>query len=352
MRLRWVFGLLLMWGGRVCAEGIDLYQISIVVPVPQNPKETQTALREAFLSELVRVSGQPAARQNKMILSKADKADAYIDRYFYSHTQSSSVDDPQKIPNTQLNVTFAPRLINGLLNEAKFSAWTIDRPLLMVLTKEEDGSFASRGDPKTISRQIQASFDERGVLYVLPTMDADDLLVLGAVFVSPSADQLALLQERYHYQALLIGEVTHHDKEANGSWSGQWQLVINHNTIPMDQTDQSAQLVIQQTAEQVNTVLAATAKQAATVANKWHEVMVSIQEVQGDVEYQVVRSYLEKLVGAEHVKFISTQDNTVVFQVTGKANWEKAIAVDSVLLPDVAHPNTETQFFYSFNRVY
>lgn len=348
MRLRWGVGLLFVGVLTVCtASAANLYEVHLVVPVPQNPKETQTVLREAFLSEVVLVSGQLKARNSNIILNQADKADAYIDRYNYTHTEKTSAQNPEKIPNTQINVTFAPRLIDKLLNEAKFSAWATDRPLLLVLAKEDDGGFASISMSKSVSKQLQQALAQRGVMYELPKMDADDLLVLGAMFATPSDDQWALIKERYHYQAVLIGELTQHDQDGVVTWSGQWQLMMNNRVTPIDEMASDSQTVIAQTVDQVANVFIAAAAQA----NKVRQFMVSVQGIHSDENYRTVRDYLEKLTSAEMVKFIKTQDDTVIYQVTSKPSLEKTIASDSVLLPDGQNHNTDTQLFYSFNDV-
>jgi hypothetical protein len=341
-------GLLFVWASCVYAEPVtDLYETHIVVPVPQNPRETHAALREALLTVVVRVSGQPDTRNNKYILSKADAVERYVDSYNYTATEKASVDEPQKIPRTQLNVSFAPRLIDQLLVDAKFSAWKEDRPLLLVLAKEEDGGFASTRSAKNISRQLQQALNERGVLYVLPSMDADDLLVMGATFATPSADQWDLLQQRYHYQAVLLGEVAQQNKEDANVWSGRWQLMIDNHTIPLDQADSDQAGVIAQTVDQAANVL----KTAAVQANKTRTFTVTVQGIYDDTAYQKVRGYLEKLTSADSVKFMKTEGQTVVYQVIGKSGLGKLIAADQVLLPDGVHQNTDTQLYYAFNDV-
>lgn len=347
MRARWGIGLLFVWAASVCAESVDdLYQTHIIVPLPQNPKETQAVLREAFLTEVVRVSGQPQTRENKIILSKADKADAYINRYNYTNTEK--ITDPQKIPNTQLNVTFAPHLIDKLLSDAKLSSWVTDRPLLLVLVKDEDNGFASTSQPKTISKQLQQALNQRGVIYKLPNMDADDLLELGATFATPSDDQWALLQKRYRYQAALIGDLVKNDKDGAVTWSGQWQLIMDNHTIPIDQADSDQQTVITQIVDQVADVLATAAAQA----NKARTFMVTVNGIEGDEAYNKVREYLEKFTSPQNIKFVKTQDKTVVYQVTSKPTLVKTIAEEkSILLPDAQHPNTDAELFYSFNDV-
>lgn len=347
MKRCWWLGLLLFWASALFAQSVDdLYQAKTVLVAPQNQAETTAALREAFLVALVRVSGQPNARENKYLLAKAEKVETYVDRYSY-HTLDSTLTtaDGQTVHAKELTVNFAPRLIDQLLTEAKFAVWKTNRPLILVLVKDEENSFASTSRANTLSAQLQNEFYRRGLSVVLPKMDADDLLVLGATYTTPSEDQWAILQERYHYQAVLMGELIQNNKDGVQSWSGKWQLIQNEHTMPLAGEGGDPLAVITQMAGQVTDALMS----AATQEVKAHEWMISVQGIHNDDEYKTVRQYLEHLAPVKMVKFIKLENDTVTYQVTSDVGLEKTINSESALIPDTEHKNTESELYYLFN---
>lgn len=215
----------------------SLYQIEIPVIAQTNDAKEQ-AVQDGFLQVLIKVTGNANVDKNPLILNNLKRADYFVHDYSYlSETPDAS--------HYLLQITYEPRDIKRLLQNAKVSYWGESRPLilvwLVVAKQQHELNIIYSEDGGKVYKSIKQAGKKYALPLIFPVLDVEELS-----HVSPSdvtATSMSVLNEaakRYAPDAQLIGEIS---EDEHGVQS-QWKLVMNDFQWNWDISDKTMDSVI------------------------------------------------------------------------------------------------------------
>lgn len=187
----------------------------------QSQSERRTALRTLFSQSIVRVTGRVDAPDNSVINNAIQNASSYVIQFGYRNVDGQLM----------LRASFDQRRVLELLDEAGLTAWTSQRPtvLLWIATRGDDGAtdILSRDTNNTFIDAIQQRAQLRGFPIFFPLMDLTDRMVIEPRDVWGRFDrEVREASDRYPADAVVMGrlERTVLENEEQGYRLG-WQLL-------------------------------------------------------------------------------------------------------------------------------
>lgn len=226
----------------------SLYQTEIPV-VSQSEDAKEQAVRDGFLQVLIKLSGDGQIDKNAVIRSSLNRADYYVKDYDYS---SETPDSSQYI----LRIGYEPTDVNRLLKTAKVSFWGERRPLILVWLVTANKQHGPDIVSDTSKDNVAASMKKAGKMYALPlifpVMDMDEMNSITPNDVADiSLDVINEATKRYSPDAVLIGEITENEQNAQSSW----QLMIHDIQFNWKIDDKSTDAVVSSIMGQISHAL-------------------------------------------------------------------------------------------------
>jgi len=185
----------------------NLYEVREPV-ADQQPEAREEALRRAFDSLVLRLTGDPEASQRPSVAELRKNPQQLIGRY--AHEGDSVV------------VYFDPQTTERSLRSAGLALWGANRPSILSwwLVDEGDGARLV-GDGQDQSVALRVAAQHRGLPLRLPLADLGEQM-LGVAEVAQGADVQALREasSRYDADALLAVSAS----QADSQWEANWYL--------------------------------------------------------------------------------------------------------------------------------
>lgn len=216
-----VGGLLLaiLTRGALAVQAQELYQAAVPVS-GQGVEERNSAIAQALLQVLVKISGSRSVADRKEARELAGEAAGLVQQYRYD--LPPAVADGGQPAGRLLWVSFDPRALQQTLRDRGLPVWGTRRPTLLLWLGVERGGkrrFFQRETDAELAQAVEGVGRERGMAFLLPLMDVEDLNRLQIVdlwggFESP----VRAASERYGADLVLVGRM-----EETGSAS--WQLL-------------------------------------------------------------------------------------------------------------------------------
>lgn len=184
----------------------DLYKVYEPV-ASQQPAEREEALRKAFDTLVLRLTGEAETNQPAIAQLRKDPQQL-VSRYAYE--------------DNAMVVSFDPLTTERALRSAGLSLWGPDRPSILVwwLGESVDGSQLV-GDAQEGAADLQAAAQHRGLPLRLPLADLSEQLAANAEAVAAKDPQaLNEVSERYDADGLLAVVARQNDD----TWQANWRL--------------------------------------------------------------------------------------------------------------------------------
>ena len=182
----------------------DLYKVRESV-ASQQPDEREEALRKAFDTLVLRLTGEPETAAVAQLRSDPQQL---VSRYAYE--------------GDAVVVSFDPITTERALRSAGLSLWGADRPSILIwwLGESVNGTHLV-GDAQEGSSDLQAAAQHRGLPLRLPLADLSEQLAATAETVAAKEPEaLRDVSERYDADGLL----TVLAKQTGETWEASWRL--------------------------------------------------------------------------------------------------------------------------------
>jgi len=281
------------------------------------------AFSTAFDDVLIKMTGNPSIGTLPAIQSAKSNIKRYVQSFNYvTQTPKASIAEGQSIQTAQLflQITFDKTALKHLIQQAGQTIWDPNRPQTLVWIKiQKDGQsqILSNSNDNHLTQIINQLSDQRGLPFLLPEMDLQDVNTSGQILPSdknPQFNQTALqtLAARYQAKAVLAGYLTF-DEMAN-QWNSKWLLVMADEPYQWNITDGQPDHVIEQA---LNNVVNTIANNFA-VSNETqiqHPVMLQITQVPDLDTYVALTRFLKNLDSVQQVTMESMTQNTVIFKL-------------------------------------
>ena len=184
----------------------DLYKVREPV-ASQQPDEREEALRKAFDTLVLRLTGEPETTAVAQLRSDPQQL---VSRYAYE--------------GDAVVVSFDPITTERALRSAGLSLWGADRPSILIwwLGESVNGTHLV-GDAQEGSSDLQAAAQHRGLPLRLPLADLSEQLAATAETVAAKEPEvLRDVSERYDADGLL----TVLAKQSGETWEASWRLWV------------------------------------------------------------------------------------------------------------------------------
>lgn len=303
----------------------DLYQVRISV-TDQSEESRQTAIQEALLQVVVKVSGQRDNAQNEQVLGAAAAAERYIRSFRYIRDDSET--------GLRLEVDFAANLIDQLLRSGQLPVWGKSRPLVLVWLGVEDNLQRIRVTPAVDvwHSAMESAANERGIPLLWPAYDLEDdvALPVESLWGMFKTDILQASQ-RYMADATLAGRLT---PDGQGGWQFRGFLQHKGDNLELTASAEEHAVVLRQVADQVASFMAARYAVLNDGTSGGYQLI--IDGVADFHAYQNILTYLKANVAINDVKIISVNGQTLTLELDLAAEWNQVwttLALDKRLLP-------------------
>lgn len=183
----------------------DLYKVREAVAT-QQPDEREQALREAFDTLVLRLTGD-ADTQSEAVAQLRQDPQQLISKYVYE--------------DGAVVVDFDPLTTERALRSAGLSLWGAERPGILTwwLTESVEGSRLV-GDAQEGSADLQAAAQHRGLPLRLPLADlTEQLSITTETLAAKDPQALRELSERYDADGLLAVRAGQSDERWEASWA-------------------------------------------------------------------------------------------------------------------------------------
>lgn len=315
-----------------------LYQT--VVPVASQSKALQNAAMQQALSQvLIKVSGNSAVVNSTALQSAIANPANYLTSYSY---QDGVLADGTS--SLLLQVSFDPKAVTTLLQNAQQSVWGQNRPLVLVWLADTQANAAQpilvgTNTENPLTAQFKNDAKARGLPIMFPVMDLTDMQAVTPAAIA--AAQLSTIQQastRYNSDAILAVNLT----QNNNQWNGTWTLISQGASSTWQTNGMTMSQAIQAGIDAVSNNLAA---KFAVVANAaaTNQVQLTVENVQDLSDYAAVTKYLKGLAPVTQAEVTQVTASALIFNLTvtgGEAALQQALSLDHHLQPVMAVPST------------
>jgi hypothetical protein len=313
----------------------NLYEAE--VPVNGQSADTRAdGIRNAFLSVLVKVSGDRGLLNNPDVSALLGRASAYVQQYRYMALDGSGSENSAESPDRLLWVRFDERAVNRLLRESGVPVWGGTRPSVLVWLGEEQGArrdLLSLEQEPQLQRYLNRVGHTRGLSFLWPLMDIEDRNTIRVSDLWGGFEEnIRRASLRYQPDVILVGRMT---ALGQGSWRGEWLLYLPDKVNRWQTSARSQQELVDEGLNQAADALALRfAPQQASQGVS--EIRIRVHGLSRLADYVLVKEYLQSLAMIEKLDLLSADSEKVNFLVRingGREALERGIQLGAVLVP-------------------
>ncbi len=287
----------------------DLYLVKLPV-AEQGRTVLWNASLKGFKEVMVRKSGSSEILRSPEVQSAYRKVTSYLQRFEYA-SQEDNTEFPYEIA-----LYFEPRLIDGLIQQAKMPLWGSNRPLSIiwlaveenferkvVLESEEEGS---------LYPILKENAVRRGLPIIMPLMDLEDEL---AVSISdiwgrfPSAIKQASI--RYPSDVVMYGRIN----QVGENWLGKFGYIIQDQEVVFDALGESKEEVVANMMDSLADRLCDKYCVVQEIGQK-NELLVNVSNISNFKQFKAAESYLADLSSVNKVSVVKLSKYDVLFKLT------------------------------------
>lgn len=214
---RWILWILLCLPVVVFAvESIALYAVEVPLVAGAPDRDRSQLAEEALQQAVQQITGSKAVLKNPAVIAALKKPDPYVNQFSYHERPTGE---------RFIKVSFHEKKMDQLLSTFKQSIWKNTRPvtLIWLITETEKPQWVV-GEPleKTIKEPLQKSLTARGIPYLFPLFDLQDVQAVSEQdVVGQNEPPFLAATKRYEADATLLGQL----KQVGATWQAHWTLL-------------------------------------------------------------------------------------------------------------------------------
>jgi len=313
----------------------DLYLVKWPV-AEQSETARWKATLAGFKEVLIRKSGSHTILDSYEVQQAYRKVTDYLQRFEYSEQDSINSEYPYLV-----SLYFEPRLIDGIIQDAKMPLWGANRPVTILWIAVEENfkrrilkdnvgnaniqeakSTAPGAETKVdLSHSIRTNAIRRGLPVISPLMDLEDELVVSISDIWGRFPSTILqASQRYSADSVLVGRV----KKEGENWAGDFTYI-----------NQSSQSTYQIFADEPQQVIAKmTDKLAELLCSKYcvleesgkkNQALMNVSGINNFKSFKSVENYLNDLSGVKAASVVKINQHSVLFELTLLGQIESVI---------------------------
>lgn len=295
---------------------VDLYTAEVLV-TSQSGAERERAAREGLADLVVRVTGDPQAREHPQVQEALTRAEDFISEFNYVSTGEAVEVDGESRPASRLVMKFSSVELERLLRAASLSFWPANRPGVLVWMVARDQGELSRVSDAERREQLRARARVRGLPIVLPLDDLEDRLALPARQIWELDEQaIRNASRRYEAEAILVGR---YSETSSGQWRSDWQLYhpLGNPTfyVRADSVQALLSQAIDETANHFAGLYAIVPREEGPGA-----VVLQVGGVDGFGDYKAVERYLEDLAMVRRAELVTLRPGVLTLRLIAEGD--------------------------------
>ncbi|MEZ0150876.1 MAG: DUF2066 domain-containing protein [Candidatus Reddybacter sp.] len=201
-----------------------LYSTTIEVP-DQSRAQREKGFSLALAQVLIKTTGAKDISSRRGVNDALSQASNYMVKYAYLPRLEHEKTEGDQLPaksGIPLSVQFAKATIDDLMRKLDLPIWPANRPELLIWVLEQTTSGYRFVEGSDLPRELQHSFQRRGLPIQLPLYDLQDQLALKPVDAwSLNQQKLIDAAKRYGADHWLV---LRYSKISNGAVRGSWHL--------------------------------------------------------------------------------------------------------------------------------
>lgn len=321
----------------VAVQVSGLYQTS--VPVASQASDLRTsALQHALSQVLIKVSGNSTVVNSATIQAAIVNPENYLLSYSY---QDGVLPDGNS--SLLLEVSFDPKSLESLLQNAQQSIWGKNRPLVLVWLADTkmnaSPELVGTNTDNPLTAQFKSDAKARGLPILFPIMDLTDMQAVTPENVSgPQLNSIQQASTRYNSDAILAVNLT----QNNNQWNGTWTLLSQGEATTWQTKGLSLDAAIKAGIDAVTDGLAAKFAVAAN-SSASADVQLTMYNVKNLVDYAAVTNYLKGLSPVKQVEVDQVESNALILNLNvagGETALQQALSLDHHLKPVMVVPSS------------
>lgn len=324
MRLAALCGwLLAIWAGTSMAT--DLYTGEVAVS-DQSDAARKEATVEALKQVLVKVSGDPAAKDRPEVAGALADPERLVQAYYYRQDVDRSGAAP--VLKLYYAASFEPRAITRLLSSSGLSQWARERPALMVwVAADAGGTLGLLGEGQLGPLLRHAG--ERGIELRPATTSEEERSVTLSLVERQSVDGLRTQAARSGVPGVLAGRVY---STADG-YTGRFAYSDGERSEPFDVRGADLSSVLRAAADETANRLAA--RYAFAAADSEPVIVATIiRGIRNASDYARVQSYLASLSVIKSINMAGAAADTLTLNLNvagGSERLTQIVGINDIL---------------------
>ena len=318
-----------------------LYDVSYPVET-QQAQERKTAIENALLELLVRVTGNSQIGELPQIAELLERASGFVRQFQYSTKQSDNStfgesDKEQAI----LNVVFDEASIKQALWKYNLPVWGKTRPatlLWLAIQDSEKRYLLDANNGREIVDVINARAQKRGIPVIYPLMDLEDQMNIKVSDVwGGFVDNISNASARYPAEEILSGRIF---LDPFGTWQARWTLIHGSEQSVWQISGEDLAVVLEQGMHGLADNIAA---RYASIASDEAQAGLQIRITDiGNINALVrVTKYLESLSQIARIHLSKVERTQVTYQIELRSE-QQALARAISLGRTLVQENQET----------
>lgn len=310
-----------------------LYTAQVVVD-DQSQTLRNKAIAVAFNLVLQKASGRTSVLQSPLLQAETPKFSSYVEQFQY-----------QKMVDEQtgylLSISFQKNAMDRFLQRLEVPVWGNNRPDILVwLSVEKAGRMQLVGaDSEQWSSQLIQIASDSGLAITLPLLDlADQQAITTENVWQVSPEIIELASQRYGAQQVMLARLK---SSSNGFQQLDWKLINasgeHADTLRADTLEAAFRTSLANVSERLADIYAPRGSVAET------ELSLVLKGVNTLEQFIDVTQYLSSLDMVKRLEWknIRIGKLELTLSLSGdEAVFEKTVALNHVLLPDVADVQT------------
>ena len=294
-----------------------LYSATIDVP-DQSHAQRQKGFSLALAQVLVKTTGAKDISSRPGVNDALSQASNYMVKYAYlPRLEQTQTGQAPANPGIPLSVQFAKATIDGLMRKLDLPIWPANRPELLIWVLEQTASGYRFVEGSDLPRELQHSFQRRGLPIQLPLYDLQDQLALKPVDVwSLNEQKLNDAAKRYGTDHWLV---LRYSKISSGAIRGSWYLTARNGNFSGEEAvlntlqAESKGAYLQSSADQVVDLFAGKMAYFADAEADLFRLVV--ENIGSFSAYSQLNDFLGRLEIVNGVKVRSIEGDTIVLDL-------------------------------------
>jgi uncharacterized protein len=290
-------------------------------------------------------------------------ADDYVDTWSYrsvvADEATETAEESESASSIEINVTFFEPEVLSLLDNANFPIWPGNRPytLVWLVAQDELGARqllgSSSNDFREVIELLETEADGRGLPYLLPILDFEDLRAVSTNDVwEMNAEKLLKASARYQSESVLLIRIF---KTLAGDIFGKSNYLFRGQVFEIEVFDAAIDNFIKDSVALATKEISAYYAILLSGTDSSIEVNLTVEGVSSAADYAALLDYVTRLTDVNDYQIASVENQKIMLRLSTGGQIRQlveTIALNRTLLPlgELLRNDNQVYMTYQWNN--